>query len=373
VTLQILERPGHEGFPDAFAQLPAQIYADEPMWIPEHARALAASFTADNPWFERGRARTFCIPSRARLAAFATTVAGRDQVWGFFGYWESAGDAPADAAIFARAEQWLTEQGAQRVYGPVNFSTYGNYRLRTSAEPDAIPFPGEPFNPSSYPAALERLGYEVDSTYMTQMAPNVVAAAVREARWSEYERVIASGYRIEALSHQLWLGRLAALHPLVNATFADNHAFTPSTASVFEQQCGEAFIRRTCPHTSVVAFGPDDEIAGFFLVYPHYGPLVVQSAGAARIDVAELDYERHMPMLQARGAVAAVCRTVAVAPAHRHKGLMTALTLSQFERGDSLYATWYGALIRSDNRSGRYAQDHVTGLRNYALYGKDLC
>ena len=58
MTLQILEQSGHEGVPDAFAQLPAQIYANEPMWIPEQAQALAASFSADNPWFERGQART---------------------------------------------------------------------------------------------------------------------------------------------------------------------------------------------------------------------------------------------------------------------------------------------------------------------------
>jgi len=366
MTHRILEQAGPSGVPAGFVELPGQIYADEPSWIPETPESLTAAFSADNPWFDNGRARTFCIPGRARLAAFATTVAGQDRTWGFFGYWESVNDRSADRAIFAKAERWLREQGAPRVYGPINFSTFGLYRLRIQTEPGAIPFPDEPFNPPSYPAALERLGYEVDSTYLTQIAPNTVARAVRQARWTEYERVIAAGYRIEALPPELWLERLAELHSLVNATFADNHAFTAIPRAGFVRLCGEAFIRRACPHTSVVAFGPGGEIAGFFLVYPHYGPLVVQGRGAKRVAPSELSYERHMPLLQALGPVAAICKTVTVAPAHRERGLMTALTLSQFARGDSLYSSWYGTLIRADNRSGRYAEQHVTGLRHYA-------
>jgi GNAT superfamily N-acetyltransferase len=372
VTLQILEQAGPEGVPAGFAELPAQIYADEPNWIPEEPESLTAAFSAENRWFDRGRARTFCIPGRARLAAFAPAVAGQDRRWGFFGYWESATDSDSDRAIFARAEQWLREQGAPRVYGPINFSTFGRYRLRLAAEKDAIPFPDEPFNPSSYPAALERLGYEVDSTYMTQMSPNSGARAARQAHRAVYERAIAAGYRIEAMRPELWLEHLDELYRLVNATFADNHAYTPIPKADFARLCGEAFIRRACPQTSVVAFAPDGEIAGVFLIFPHYGPLVVQGRGAKRVATSELCYERHMPLLQALGPVAAICKTVAVAPAHRGRGLMAALAFSLTARGDSLYASWYGALIRTHNLSERYSQPHAIGHRHYALYGKDL-
>jgi hypothetical protein len=63
-------RGGTAGLHDAFVELPAAVYADDPLWIPEEEAPLRTAFRAENPWFGSGSAVTMCIPGRARLAVF---------------------------------------------------------------------------------------------------------------------------------------------------------------------------------------------------------------------------------------------------------------------------------------------------------------
>ena len=48
-----------------------------------------------------------------------------------FGYWEGLNDPEAHRELLSHAEQWAREKGAKKLYGPINFSTYYAYRIRT--------------------------------------------------------------------------------------------------------------------------------------------------------------------------------------------------------------------------------------------------
>ena len=66
--------------------------------------------------------------------------------------------------LFQRFEQWAKSNGAEAVYGPINFTTHGLYRVRLDYFEHGC-FPGESYNPSYYPALLEKLGYQVNQHY----------------------------------------------------------------------------------------------------------------------------------------------------------------------------------------------------------------
>ena len=368
------EKVGGEGVPEGFLALPGLVYADDPLWIPEDPVAVECAFSSSNPWFARGgRAQAFCLPGRARVAAFLE--AGRlidGSPAAFFGYWESIGDAASDAALFARAEAWAREQGGLGLYGPINFTTYGSYRLRLEAEPGAVPFPGEPYNPVSYPQRLEALGFHLCETYLTQVSDAAGARVLCQGRRPALERLKAEGYCFQPLEPGTWLAHLPELHRLADGIFGGNFAYTPMSYAAFSESCGEAFIARCCPETSVIAYGPEGDIAGLFLVYPHYGPLVVQGQGARRVSVGALRFDQHWPELLEQGPPAAILKTVGVAPPHRRKGLMEALTVFVLDRGERRYAQWLGALIRQDNPSRRFGGDRVARERWYGLYVKRL-
>jgi len=369
--LQIFERPGVDGLPDAFLELPPIVYANEPAWIPEDPEAVRRKFGPQSSWFEQGQCQLFWVPGKARLATFMRPALQLDGApAAYFGYWETTGEV--DAELFAAAERWAKARGAKELIGPINFNTFGAYRVRLSAEEGALTFPGEPFNPKSYPKILEGLGYTVGPKYVTQLAPAGLASMVRAARRPLLDKVLAQGFRIEALTHQLWLDNLPQMHALVDEIFQSNFGYEPLSFEGFAEVCGEKFARKSCPISSVIAYDADDAVAGFFLVYPHWGRLVNQIAGADRIASDALSYDEHFPLLRALGPVDAFSKTVAVSPNHRHKGVMTALTVSMFERGEGLFERWYGALIGEANFNRRYDQGLAEDSRWYAVFRKGL-
>jgi GNAT superfamily N-acetyltransferase len=369
----ILELPGGAGVPTDFLELPTLIYGDDPKWIPEEPEPLLRTFGANNPWFQMGEAKSMCVPKKARLATFFEPnlhIDGRKAA--YFGYFESVGDGLADKALFEHASTWACMRGAEDLYGPINFNTFGNYRILLHMGDDGLPFPDEPYNPLGYATTLETQGFELYQYYVSQvgliekMKPFIAASRTR------FDQLVSEGYRFEPLSHGRWLDNLEALHPTVDSMFGENLGYTPLSLEAFKAKCGEGFIRRTCPHTSVLAHDSTGAVAGFFLLYPHYGPICVQNAGASRVPASELSYEAHAAMLYDTGHRSAILKTVGVAPEHRKKGLMAALLVSSMEQGAHSFHQWYGALIRQGNFSERYGGRHQLNERRYGLYRKRL-
>lgn len=360
--------------PAGFLDLPRQVYRDDPFWIPESDAAVARAFDrAANPWFVGRESQTWCEPGRARLAAFHDPRLALDgEGAAFFGYFESTGDEAPEARLFAAAGAWARARGARSLVGPIDFSTFGRYRLRLSAEPGAVPFPGEPYGRPGYAQRLEAAGFARRETYVTQVADADTARSLRDARRDMPDRLRAQGYRFDSLRPAAWRARLPELHRLADAIFGGNFAYTPLPFAAFAAACGEALVSRCCPRTSVVAYGPGGDLAGLFLVQPHYGPLVVQEAGNERVPVEDLRYADHWPRLAARAFRQAVLKTVGVAAAHRRRGLMEAMTVEVLDRGDGLYDAWLGALIREGNPSRRFGAAEGVRERTYALYARAL-
>ncbi|MFU8803945.1 MAG: hypothetical protein ACNA8W_09075, partial [Bradymonadaceae bacterium] len=330
-------------------------------------------FSEANSWFETGESAAFCIPDKARIATFITpTTVIDDKPTAFFGYWETHGDDRADATIFEAAEAWAKERGARYLCGPINFSTYSNYRLRLAAHDGGYTFAGEPFNPKTYPKILEGLGFSQRSIALAQITTGQTASQLGEERDPIIRKVLDAGYRIEPLTHRVWLDNVPSLHGLIDEMFSKNFAYTPLSYAAFEQMCSESFIRRADPRASTIAYAPDGSIAGFLLVYPHYGPLIVQSAGNDRVPVSALSYEEHFPRLQEHGRPAAIMKTGATVPAHREAGIFHALGIASFQAVDGVYDSWFAAIIRTTNPSRRCGDGVVDDSRWYALFGKDL-
>jgi GNAT superfamily N-acetyltransferase len=368
--MRILMRDGVSGVDDAFVGLPSAVYADDPCWIPEEASVVRSAFSSANDWFANGAAVTMCIRNAARLAVFRTRdccVDGRAAA--FFGYWEQRGDGSSSQPLFREAQAWARDQGAERLYGPINFTTHGAYRLLTHAEPGAQPFVGEPYNPLEYPALLESLGFRIARRYITQISDGPL-----DTRRIDLARrmLLDAGYTLTPLDGSRWRAMLPDLKPLVDSMFARNFAFTPISYESFACGYGESVARRMCPRTSLVAHGPGGDIAGFVLVYPDYSPLVAQSAGSHRVAPSALSFVEHAPLLERRRPRTAIVRTIGVAPQHRGRGLSRALGAAVVASGVAHYDRWIGALIRDDNPSRRFGDTQAHTLRRYALYVADL-
>jgi hypothetical protein len=363
--MRFLVRDGSSGVDDAFVELPHAIYAGDPRWIPEDPAGVHAEFSTRNDWFENGEAVTMCVPGQARLAVLRANdccVDGHPAA--FFGYWEQRSAAASDALI-REARIWALDHGAERLYGPINFTTHGAYRLLIAAEPGARQMLGEPYNPPSYPALLETLGFKVARRYITQLS-----AGTLDTSQLEIARVglLDAGYTLTPLDGDTWRALLPEIKPITDAIFAQNFAFTSISYDNFARGYGESVARRMCPRTSLLARGPYGDIAGFVLVYPDYAPLLVQGAGANRIATDALSFDEHSALLDRPGERTAIVRTIGVAPAHRGRGLSNALGAAAVAKGAAHYDRWIAALIREDNVSRRFGDTQHHTLRHYALY-----
>ena len=367
--MRVVMRGGTDGLHDAFVELPRTIYADDPFWIPEEEAPLRRAFSSENPWFASGRAVTLCIPGRARLAVFREDdclIERAPAAW--FGFFEAVDDADAVGLLLDAAGAWARSQGADILYGPIDFTTLGRYRLRVSAESNAVPFPGEPYNPPYYADLLLRAGFGVAREYVTQIGR--IKPQPLETKRAVARAVTEAGYTLTSLDGATWLAALPELHRKADEIFADSFGYRPVPFAQFAAGYGASVARRLCARTSVLARGPDGDLAGFFLVYPQYGPLVMQGSTLGRVSPSDLSYEAHDPVLASAGVTDAVGKTVGVCPQHRGRGLMDALGAAVIGRGVGRYDRWFGAMIRADNPSRRFGAAHMDVERTYALYSR---
>jgi len=368
VTVALDVRPGAGPLPDGFAAVARAAWGDDPTWIPEEPAELAGAFSAHNPWFRAGQATLACAPGRARAAGFWTPAPVEGENAAFFGYFETTGDADAERAVLAHVAAWAREHGARRLYGPIDFATALRYRVLLAHEPGALPFHGEPWTRPGIPAALEALGFAIARRYKSVLIPEATRDAACDGDRPAYQRCLAEGYRIESLTPARWLAEADRLHPLVDDIFAGNFAYSPIARPQFDAMCGADFAARFDPEVSTIAYAPDGAIAGVYLIYPHYGPLLVQGAGAARVAAARIRFAEHF---QALGKVAQVFKTLGVARAQRSRGVASALVFAGFERGRGRYQGSIAALMREDNRTVTMSPPG-SHERWYGLYSKPI-
>jgi GNAT superfamily N-acetyltransferase len=351
--------------PEAFVELPWLLHGRHPHWLGEDSAALHRQFSRSNPWFGSGRAWLGVIPEQARLAGFVSGQEVDGEKVAFFGFWESANRLRPNQQLFQALSEWAREQGATRIYGPINFTTFGAYRVRLNAF-DASAFPGEPWNPAYYPQLLEELGFKLRYRYLSTFNDTrQVASSVRED-YLRTKPLLERKVSLEALSPEFWMDNLDELYGFVDQVFGGNFAYSKLSLEAFRSQCGAPFAERLCPHSSVLARSLDGRIAGFFLVYPDYGPLLEQG-NPQRVQAAEISYASHYPRLPQ--PCRALAKTGGVHPEFRELGLFTAMGCELSLRAEDRYELIAATLVREDNNSRHFAQRHGGGkTHQYGLY-----
>lgn len=367
--------PG-SSLPAGFTEVAPLVYANDPHWLPEDAEALKQAFSEANTWLdasdspEGNRAWVGCIAGRARLAAFFNPeleVDGHRPA--FFGYFEALDDLDACQSLFDDAKAWARAQGATALYGPINFTTYGTYRIKLDHF-DKRAFLGEPYNPDYYPALMEKLGFELRYRYETrinerteEMVPMV------EQFYSPMRHNILSLFDIQTIDAAFWMKHVEGLYPIINSIFANNFAYTPVDFDTYMKSCGEPFARKLCPHSSVAAFDRSGMMAGFFLCFPDYSPVLNQGASAP-VSAAEVNFDQHFEQLPTPRL--ALAKTGGVHPDYREAGLFNALSCELSLRLLPHYQQTAGAMVREDNPSLRFAARFGPQARNYGLFKQVL-
>jgi hypothetical protein len=264
------EWDGKERLPHCFFQVADRVYHQDPLWIPESRQSISDQFYHHNGYFNGQNAVWVGVEcGKTRLAGFynldAPLIDGLKVA--YFGYWESVNDIYTNQCLFKEMEAWAKSLGAQKVYGPINFSTFGAYRIRLNHF-DKGYFPGEPYNPPYYSFLLETMGYYNNKRFYSwfgELEKRVeTLSTMMEGALSG---LLAKGVRFEKLTSDYWLKNLRDIYQQVNDIFRDNFAYTGISYDAFERDYGVTFAKKICSETSVLALDSHHRMIGFFCFF----------------------------------------------------------------------------------------------------------
>ena len=228
---QVLTRADRSEFVDFVWK----VYKDDPAWVPPLKDEVHGLINPrKNPWFEHARA-CFWLAERhgqpvGRISAQVDDLVqehmgqGTGQ-WGMF----EALDGEAAAALIARAETWLREQGMTRALGPVSLSIWDEPGLEIEGftEPPTVMMGHHrpEYHPwieaAGYTKARDLLTYEVDiAHWWDARIAKLIKLGERNPR-----------LRLRQVDKRRFAAEASVILHLLNDAWSDNWGFVPLTES----------------------------------------------------------------------------------------------------------------------------------------------
>jgi hypothetical protein len=183
------------------------------------------------------------------------------------GHFAAANRVAARAALDA-ACRWLRGQGCASAIGPLDGSTWRNYRfvIESNGQP---PFFLEPDHPRDWPCHFIDAGFRLFATYTSSLVERLDDVDRRVAR--ARARHMANGVSIRTLDAREPNATLQQIHALCCRSFAGNLLYTPIAGDEFISQ-----QRRLWPFLDprlVLLAERDGRLVGFVFALPdHLAP-----------------------------------------------------------------------------------------------------
>ncbi len=223
---------------EQFIRIPGVILGSDPVWIPplliERRMLLSAR---SNPYFQHARWQAWIAwrgdrpVGRISAQIDELHLERYGDATGFFGMLDAEDREETFAALIGTAEQWLRDQGMQRVRGPFSLSINEETGLLVDGFDTppvfmmghALPF---------YSTRVEQCGYrKVKDTLAYMIAPNFEAPAIMQ------RLVAASAHRVRVrpLDRKHFDAEISMLRDIFNDAWAENWGFVPFTAAEFHE------------------------------------------------------------------------------------------------------------------------------------------
>jgi hypothetical protein len=259
---------------------------------------------------------------------------------GLIGFFESDEREDTARRLLDEACEWLAKKGCAVVRGPVDFTTWHNYRFVVeSSTSDWIP--GEPYHHDYYPDLWRAAGMEEVGTYSSNWLGEAEEHIDRFAARAEECR--KSGYSVRHIIAQT---DLDALYTMSLDAFSSAWMYSPIERDEFAALYTPEQAAMVAP-SSYISHSPEGEPVGFLYAFP------LAIAGKAPVSV---------------------CKTVAVVREHQDKRpyhlLMHTWFSEQLEAGCQ---TFVGALMHCDGTPALMGWTRPeTLLKEYKVYERRL-
>lgn len=350
-----------------FIELPYRLHARDPHWIPPFRETVRGQLAADSDFRAHARMVHFlAYDGRVVVARCSAMIDPRYQEdgvpLGLIGFFEATDRYEAAAAVLQEAVAWLGAQGARKVRGPINTSTYHTYRFMIEGF-ELGSFFLEPYNPPYYPAYWEQFGFQQCCTYFSAIVGSQECA---DNLHREYERVTASGLVFRKFDPSRFDEELRRMYDIASTIFEGVYMYRPIAFEEFKVLYG-GMKNLMVPELSYF-LESEGQPLGFVFGMPEYGPAIRAMRG-------DRDWRAKLRFALARPqCTIATLKTFGVVPGRRQGANALALCYKMQEAAARLgYPDTIHALMREDNVSLRMSERRG-GRKNkrYALFEYDL-
>jgi GNAT superfamily N-acetyltransferase len=262
---------------------------------------------------------------------------------GVVGHYAATDDEAAAAALTAALER-LRQVGCTIAIGPMNGTTWRNYRFVTERG-EQPPFFLEPTNPEEAPRQFERAGFSLLATYFSTLNDDVSRP---DPRREQMEKKIAdAGITIRSANSDLG-PELTKIYEVSKVAFRQNFLYTEIPQAEFVAMY-RPLLPIVRPELVLLA-----EKAGRCVGYLFAIPDLAMKMRGPEIDTF-------------------IIKTVAVLPEPQVRGLGSLLVARAQQIGRELgFRRCIHALMFEDNISLNISRHYASVMRKYTLYSKDL-
>lgn len=265
----------------AFIDFPHDLYEGDPNYVPMlYLEQEALLNPRKSPFFRHSTAEYFMAYDHGRPVGRIAAILNRNHIAftgrpeGFFGFFDVVNDAHAAAALLATAEQWLRQQGVEKVIGPANFSTNETCGLLVENF-ERPPMVMMTYNAPYYATLLEGQGFSKHVDLLCYwLTSGDIPAAVVEASQHLEERLRERGIVVRKINMRHFQEELDKFLPVYNASWAENTGFVPMTEAEVRQIAKD--LRPIIDPDLVFFAEKDGQTIGVSLTVPNINEILIR-------------------------------------------------------------------------------------------------
>jgi hypothetical protein len=218
---------------EAFVQFGFDLYRNDPRWIPPFREDLRRQLSSVTGLAHRAGDDAAHFLARdergvvGRVSAFVNSALEEaGEPIGTIGFFECVEDVAVARELFDAARAWLLEEhGISRVWGPMNFDIWHDYRLMTRGF-NRDPFSGEPCNKDYYAGLFDRSGWEaIRSWESVDLDERGIQQTIDWGK-RRHQRALEAGYRFRELDLDHFESELGILHGVLSASYSGFLGYT---------------------------------------------------------------------------------------------------------------------------------------------------
>jgi len=223
--MQVIQYDHERMHLDSYGELVRTLYAGYPRVVESKILEAEQNFDRSNPFHQHGRFSSFLLLDGKRPLAHLSAIMDRrlPENIGLFGHFECVDDIDSAKAVFHKAQEYLISHGKTIIRGPVNFTTWRNFRV--SYPEEQPPFFIEPYTRSYYRELWKGFGFDVAQCNVSTIEE--ISESGYQAYEADYRRLKQAGLTFESMKEAGASLIVKVLHELTREIFSDTWSFVP--------------------------------------------------------------------------------------------------------------------------------------------------